>query len=276
MCGQEPFGVPTPDFWSATLLNDYGKCPFRYWVSHVLACNPIEEPEIGLPRRILGETYHKALELYYRKMVRDNLRLGVSDPALCRQLFESAMQDSLDWVEKKPGVRLGEFWFYEKQEIIFRLNRFFQKEIERASVDENGFSPSILEAAFGIAGKESSPPLSIRHNGGEILVRGCIDRVDTAQHADGKESIKVRIIDYKTGSGAITKDDALQAEAESEAASAPAKHARKKTAKSAKKKVAKKAIARKSGGRIPTARKSTAKPSANKKKASRSTSVKKG
>jgi ATP-dependent helicase/DNAse subunit B len=51
--------------WTASKLNDYGKCPFRYWASHVLDIEPREEAEVGLNFKFIGMFYHKVLELFF-------------------------------------------------------------------------------------------------------------------------------------------------------------------------------------------------------------------
>ncbi len=44
--------VKLPEMWSVSRLNDFGKCPFRFWVSHVLGIKKIEEPEAGLDAKL--------------------------------------------------------------------------------------------------------------------------------------------------------------------------------------------------------------------------------
>ena len=60
--------------WTASKLNDYGKCPFRYWASHVLDIEPREEAEAGLNFKFIGMFYHKVLELFF------SARAKQSDP----------------------------------------------------------------------------------------------------------------------------------------------------------------------------------------------------
>jgi ATP-dependent helicase/DNAse subunit B len=53
--------VKTPEMWSVSRLNDYGKCPFRFWVSHTLKIEKMEEPELGLDSRLLGRSITRPL-----------------------------------------------------------------------------------------------------------------------------------------------------------------------------------------------------------------------
>ena len=86
-----------------------------------------------------------------------------------------------------------------------RLKRFFQKELVRAQQDQEQFIPLIAEAGFGTHDGKF-PAIKIRFKGRDLTVRGKIDRVDVAQHTVGSESPRMRVIDYKSGSTAISKD----------------------------------------------------------------------
>jgi ATP-dependent helicase/nuclease subunit B len=202
--------VRQPEQWSASRLNDYGKCPFRYWVSHVLRAEPHVEPETGLNPMVIGDTYHKALELFYRTLLARKLTLATTPQEQAMALFQSAANAALALLQQRPDVRHGEFWQFDRNEIIFRLNRFFLKEWQRAVADQEQFLPTMLEAGFGRLDAQPHPQLSVKlRNGKEIMIRGRIDRVDVAAHTIGSSSPKVRLIDYKSGSAAISRDDAL-------------------------------------------------------------------
>jgi ATP-dependent helicase/DNAse subunit B len=201
--------LPIPAQWSASRLNEYGKCPFRYWMGHVLRVEPQEEPEAGLDAMVLGETYHKALELFYSSLIARRLTLRTMNWEDASKLFQSSTNAALALLEQRTDVRRGEFWRYERNEIAFRLKRFFLKEWQRTIQDQDEFTPVSTEAGFGMHDHQSHPPVKIRRNGREIVVRGRIDRIDVAAQTIGSASPRVRVIDYKAGSTAITKDDAI-------------------------------------------------------------------
>ncbi|HVU13484.1 MAG TPA: PD-(D/E)XK nuclease family protein, partial [Phototrophicaceae bacterium] len=54
--------------WSASQLNDYGLCGFRYFAGRLLRLEPLEEPEDGMDSRQLGTLYHEILEATYRRL----------------------------------------------------------------------------------------------------------------------------------------------------------------------------------------------------------------
>lgn len=202
--------VQVPKQWSATKLNDYGKCPFRYWITHVIGAQPLEEPEAKLDPMVLGETYHKALELFYRTLVARKLTLTSIQWEEAERLFLSAVNAALALLQQRTDVRHGEFWKYERNEITFRLKRFFFKEWQRAQQDQEQFVPILMEASFGLPDAQSHPHLKFVAGGREISVRGRIDRIDIANHTIGSDQPRVRIVDYKAGSTAISKDDAIK------------------------------------------------------------------
>lgn len=202
--------IPLPQFWSATKLNEYGKCPFRYWVSHVMSAEPWEEPTTGITPMVLGETYHKALELFYRALADRKLTLTSALPEETNRLFQSAAAAALALLEQKEDVRRSEFYEYDRNEILFRLNRFFAREQIRAQLDQEQFTPVLLEAAFGMDFEpQSAPALVINGGKRQIKVRGRIDRIDVSAATMNSDARRVRIIDYKSGSSPISKNDAF-------------------------------------------------------------------
>ncbi|HEY9775560.1 MAG TPA: PD-(D/E)XK nuclease family protein [Planktothrix sp.] len=201
--------VKVPEQWSPTRLNDYGKCPFRYWATHVMKVEPVQEPEAGLNPMIVGDTYHKALELFYRTLGSRNLNIANADAEQLQKLFQGAVNAALALLESRADVRHGEFWRYERNEIAFRLNRFFVKELQRARQDPDQYVATLTEASFGTHDSQNVH-LKIRGRDRNIMIRGRIDRVDVAPALVGVAGPKrVRIIDYKAGSSPITRDDAI-------------------------------------------------------------------
>lgn len=195
--------VRVPGRWSASKLNDYGKCPFKYWVSHVLHLDLFEEPSLELDARLLGETYHLALEKFYGALIEKGWNLRNTERKELEALFELYIGEAIHWLEGKRGAAKSEFWEYEKLELRFRMHRFFDKEMERALEDEEGFAPHMVEAPFGM--DDGAPPLRITDGRRSIEFRGKIDRIDVA--ANGSIA---RVVDYKAGSTAIGKREALE------------------------------------------------------------------
>ena len=94
--------VPMPDYFSPSSLSDYGKCPFRFWLSRVLKIKPYQEAEEGLSPMLRGQLYHKALELFYKHLLTENWLLkDVSDERL-NGFLEDASNKAVALLEENP------------------------------------------------------------------------------------------------------------------------------------------------------------------------------
>jgi len=204
--------VSLPEFFSASRLNDYGKCPFRYWVNHMLSVKPIEEPELKLDTRDLGQAYHKVLEVFYQGIIEDNICLNCVDSAQIDSRLKKAIETGMKWLEENSNALAQEFWPFQKREMTFRLERFVSKELERMRKDKDGFTPLQVEASFGMDG---AAPLVISDQGTTVKLRGKIDRIDAVgancpQHLPAKELMQgpFKVVDYKSSSAAISEKEA--------------------------------------------------------------------
>jgi ATP-dependent helicase/nuclease subunit B len=199
-----------PTAWSASGLNNYGQCPFKFWVSTMLHVEPAEEPETGMDTKMKGSLYHHVLELYYRQLIESTLESQTKAPpsdltAINEEVLQSALLQSFKEMESDRTFRPGPYWENEKKEIAFRARRFLEFDRQR-SVKNPLTKPELLEAKFGLY-ENSSPPLKCNTAVGEIAIRGIIDRIDIERDADGR-ACAATVVDYKLGSTPITTDDA--------------------------------------------------------------------
>lgn len=199
--------VDTPEMWSASRLNEYGKCPFRFWVSNVLKIEVHEEPTPDIDVRVLGKMYHKALENFYQKVIDLKIERLSDKLSQVEDLFRAAVEDAVNQLEKDTGAPENEFWSFHRKEIEFRLSRFFEKELERESKAKEFFRPYKVEASFGMDDPESMPALVLKDGSRKVELRGIIDRIDIS--SDSSMHPKYRIVDYKAGSRQITKKEAV-------------------------------------------------------------------
>jgi ATP-dependent helicase/DNAse subunit B len=212
--------VSLPSRFSASRLNEYGKCPFRYWMSHVMKLTPHEEATVKLEVRELGETYHLALEKFYEVLIKNQISLPAAERETINEHFDAAIEEALAWLEKKRGANYSEFWEYEKKEIVFRLKRFLEKEIDRAMRSKIDYVPYLVEAAFGMDDKNpsvSAPALKVSDGRRTVEFRGKIDRIDIAgglsalnrmTESGSARGVSARVIDYKAGSSSIPPREA--------------------------------------------------------------------
>jgi len=198
--------VDLPAVWSPSRLNDFGKCPFLFWVSNVLGIKKLAEPEAGLDAQLLGKLNHKAMEYFYSRLNAEGLTILAPDQEKTRAIFEKSIDDAITWLETDNQFKQSEFWQYEKNEIYFRLRRFYDKEFERAVKSGGEYRPVLLEKSFGLEDKDSnsSKALTIKVGGRDIKIRGQIDR------ADRNDEGKWRVIDYKSGSSNISEKEAIE------------------------------------------------------------------
>ena len=132
----------------------------------------MEEPEAGLNPLLVGDTYHKALELFYRTLAARNMNLASAELEQAQKLFQGAVNAALALLESRSDVRHGEFWRYERNEIAFRLNRFFVKELQRARQDPDRSVATLTEASFGMHDSLSHVHLKIRGRNRDVLIQG--------------------------------------------------------------------------------------------------------
>lgn len=206
--------VDLPQTWSASRLNDYGKCPFKFWTSHVLDMKPREEPEKALTPALIGLTYHKVLELFFQAYAKLAPELRQERAS---ELFESAFAAGVEWLEMRADFTPGPYFEHEKKELRFRVGRFIRNELQRIADDAEGYFPQMFEVGFGR--KDSMfPPLVLEDEfGKKIMLSGSIDRVDLRREysssASGAEQVErefARLIDYKSSSRSISIKEAEQ------------------------------------------------------------------
>lgn len=200
MCGAAT--VTLPKKWSASKINEYGQCPFRFWVSRVLELQPRQEPEVGLDALLLGQTQHKVLEIFFRKFRQRNWRARSTAESDWLPLFQEAFSEGISWLLAQSQFDPGPFWKYDKVEMEFRLKRFLQEEFARFAKDPEDFQPEHVEISFGTGSPGAYPPLVLPGRNREILISGVIDRLDVSPAG------RVRVIDYKSGSTSMPPRDA--------------------------------------------------------------------
>ena len=174
--------------WSASRLETYGTCPQMFYVKTVLDLETTAPPSLGLDIAQMGSILHKVLEEVYRTA--DNPEevdtLLARLPEIAKAVFATAPQDF--------GFRPSELWELEQDQFIAML----ETTIVALGKTSEGWIPMAYEQAFGI---QDTPPLVVELDGEKVLLRGLIDRID--KDANGN----LRVVDYKTGSTHLTKED---------------------------------------------------------------------
>jgi len=182
--------------WSASRLESYRGCAFRFFVSSVLGLEPRPEPQEGLDARQLGSIYHRILEEVYRAVAVEDRTNGDQLVAALDALVGAILDES----PAREGFRQTAWWPQTGHEIAENAR---QSLLALAALP-GGFVPVRFEVAFGIG---RWAPLVVRRDGDQFRLRGFIDRVDRSPTGH------IRVIDYKTGGpAAYTKQSVAAGE----------------------------------------------------------------
>lgn len=191
---------------SASRLETWSACGFRYFLAHVLRVRHHDDPErtVSLSMADRGILLHEVLEMFLAEMI----QAGPPDPQTPwtreqrLRAFEIAEQLFADY---EASGRTGRpvLWQTMRADLLDLLADFLYADDKHRA--RTGSRPARLEYAFGMG---EAPPLEVEVADGRTLrFRGMIDRVD---HADDG---RVLISDYKTGAGKAYRkigDDPLQ------------------------------------------------------------------
>jgi len=174
--------------WSASRLETYKACPFRFFVDAALKLEPKDAPELGLDAAQRGSVFHRVLEYVYRRAGEE----GVSALEVLDEVAESVFAKA-PWVD---AFRPSALWEVEKAELLEKL----RETVTALELEQGRWKPLEFEQKFGIG---SAPPLGLDIDGNLVQIRGVIDRLDV--NPEGR----LRVIDYKSGSTHLSKIDLL-------------------------------------------------------------------
>ncbi len=177
--------------WSVTQLEQYAFCPMHYFLNRILRVDPWPdfEPEVTPLER--GNTLHRILQRFYGELLAKGAQAGP------QQYRERLFQIASEEFARLPFS--GFFWDLE-------LKKYFGTdsnpglfdvflEQEAGYIADSGFIPRSVEHAFG--GRDGA--ITLEHATGQLKIYGRIDRVDV------RNEHQVMIVDYKTGSTALSK-----------------------------------------------------------------------
>ena len=170
--------------WSASKLESYGTCPFYFYIAYALELEPRTPPDEGYDVRMLGSMLHQILEFTYGRAA------DPTDLAECLRLMPEIAAEVFTAASADYGFRPTPLWGLQQAELTTILARTLTA---LADVSQ-GYAPRHFEPRFGMG----NPSLVLQTEIGEVRLHGYIDRVDA--DCDGR----LRIIDYKAGSAAIS------------------------------------------------------------------------
>ncbi len=166
--------------WSASQLETYHHCPFRWFSQYALRLEERPEPQPGLTDAQLGTIYHELLRRCYDE---------APDPTDEASLLHTLHKVAAEYLPRAPqlvGFRTTAWWQHTQHNIVQTL----EHTIRRLVATGQQWHPFAFEQSFG-SGKYG--PLLVSAKGRSIRLRGTIDRVDTDNQGHA------RLIDYKKG-----------------------------------------------------------------------------
>ncbi|MEP6624028.1 MAG: PD-(D/E)XK nuclease family protein, partial [Acidimicrobiia bacterium] len=191
--------VPSPatgEVVSATRLEQWSTCPFRYYLSHVLRIPVEDEPERLLEFSPLerGTLVHAVLERFVGEELAkpDAARVPSGEPwpveSSVLRLTEIVDELAAD-AEVRGLTGKAVLWSLHREEIASEVVQFLLSDNEWRMAD--GAVPESVEFPFGYDG---TPPVAVTVPSGAVVrFRGRADRID--RRPDGTRVV----LDYKTG-----------------------------------------------------------------------------
>ncbi len=173
---------------SATRLELFAACAFRYFASYGLGLSEREEFRYTGADR--GTLLHEGLRLYAERVRKSGRRWQDVPSEEMESLCRSCIQEAC--------AGYGHMLFDESKNAyeIRRLMRLLLRTVRNLTeeLSRGDFVPSGFEVAFRAS---ALPVLSLPLKDGSLSLSGQIDRIDICE--DGPE-IYVKIVDYKSGS----------------------------------------------------------------------------
>jgi ATP-dependent helicase/nuclease subunit B len=194
--------------WSATQMNEYGLCGFRFFAKRMLSLEAWEEPEDGINVRQRGTINHDILESAYRRLAEQEIPITPEYVDLALKMLGEVADEIFRHAPAKLHFRPTPLWEQEKLAILRKLEALVRLDFSTASpVLHRKFGGEQrrvfrLEMPFQ-SGSSEVLPLSVDGALNGLLVRGRIDRID-------RQGDRVIIIDYKSGSTRIPTEEMEQ------------------------------------------------------------------
>jgi ATP-dependent helicase/DNAse subunit B len=177
--------------FTATDLENYRLCPYRFYASAYLKLKPEDPFEVELKPSEIGSLVHRVLERLLRGEV-------------SREKASAFLDNELTSLEA-PRPHLSKPLLELQRARLQRMLDGFVGDFEREGLEDLGWKPRFFEWEFG----NSTPPLVLKDADGlPVSFRGRIDRIDV-----NEAKKQFLVIDYKTGSTKITGNQIKSGEA---------------------------------------------------------------
>ncbi|MBK5289615.1 MAG: PD-(D/E)XK nuclease family protein [Acidimicrobiia bacterium] len=197
--------VPSPatgEIVSATRLQNWCECPFKYFLTHVVRIPVEEEPErlLELSALARGTLVHEVLEQFIAeelaKPPAEQVPAGEPWPRAAQDRILAIVEELAAAAEAKGITGKAVLWDLHQDEIVVDVLTFLAED--SAHRVGEGVVPESVEFPFGF---DTAPPVDVVVPSGEVVrFRGRADRID--RRPDGTRVV----LDYKTGGQPPTPD----------------------------------------------------------------------
>lgn len=181
--------------WSASQLNDYGRCGFRFFAKRLLKLAEVKEPEVGLDALQLGRLCHSILEATYREISERELTIDEDNLEAAMDSFAQAADDILDRAPALFNFHPSATWQEEKQFLRKRLAALIKQDFSPESpLNQFGEGRAIHHIELHFDDLE----IELAAGGLPLRIAGYIDRIDRVDD-------KLAVVDYKSGTTTIPR-----------------------------------------------------------------------
>ncbi|MCU1229379.1 MAG: hypothetical protein JWO97_2263 [Acidobacteria bacterium] len=196
---------------SPTGLEDFGECPQKFLLKHILGVRDLDDPEreLQIHHREKGILDHGILERFYRGLRDGDLdRAEASLPRLPDDLasaLDVIVDEEFDRIESEAPPFNRPMRDIERRATKRNLRDFVA--VDFRDLLARGLTPRHFEYTFGAKYGETAnraESFAVEAAGVSIRVDGRIDRIDAGIDATTGE--RLRIIDYKSGQALRHKD----------------------------------------------------------------------
>jgi hypothetical protein len=184
--------------YSATALQSYAGCPYRFFLYAIHRLAPRIEPEPidELDPLQRGALIHDVQFALFARLRRDGL-LPIRPETLARaeEALDAVLAEVAASYHEELAPAIERVW----RDGIAAIAADLREWLRRASLDDSGFVPRHFELSFGLAGRSEERPADPRAVPGAVRLdcgielRGAIDLVER------RPSGPMRVTDHKTG-----------------------------------------------------------------------------
>jgi len=192
--------------FSATQLENYAKCPYKYFVENILKLETVAEPVEELEAFEYGSLIHTILYEFYTKLKEKGIILSN-----CNDDQFKVAEELLFKIAERRFDELNlnaELSFYEREKLLGingrRTQSLLYKFLEEERNSDGGYVPSFFELSFGKVkhSEKFSKKFKEGVKAGNVKLKGKIDRVDI-----NEEEKTLKVIDYKLGGTKPSAED---------------------------------------------------------------------